>query len=200
MTVTRRTDFRPLLRPDLIYMDLYVILSLITALCFVGFAYLTHQSVTKVSEAVDKVTAQLAKQQTAVAEANTDKLETGTFRLQACERLTLMTERINVSNLLLRLPAPADVSAKEYTARLLLTIREEYEYNVTQQIYVSDALWSVLLQARDNVSQLIVRAAEGADTAAQVANRLRYMAGNQPQDAIALAQAALRREATGVLL
>ena len=62
------------------------------------------------------------------------------------------------------------------------------------------ALWSVLLQARDNVSQLIVRAAEGADTGAQVASRLRLMSANQPTDAIALAQSAIRREAVQLLL
>ncbi len=126
----------------------------------------------------------------------TDTRETSVaaLRLQACERFTLMTERISVPNLLFR-HAPAALGAKEYTATLLLSIREEFEYNVTQQIYVSDSLWNVLLQARDNVSQLIVRAAEDAGSAAQVASRLRLMGANQPQDPIALAQAAIRREA-----
>jgi len=110
-----------------------------------------------------------------------------------------MLERINVPNLLLRLPAATGSSAKEYTTALLLTIREEFEYNVTQQIYVSEALWSVLLQARDNVSQLIVRAAEGAETGEQVAGRLRLMSSRQPEDPIGVAQGAVRTEAARVL-
>lgn len=121
------------------------------------------------------------------------------LRLQACERLTLMLERIAIPNLLLRTPPAPASSPKEYTATLLLAIREEFEYNVTQQIYVSDALWEVVGQARDNVSQLIVRAAEGADSAEQVASRLRLMSSRQPSDAVAVGQAALRREASLVL-
>lgn len=128
-----------------------------------------------------------------------NKENTDALRLQACERLTLMLERISVPNLLLRVgPAPGS-SAKEYTANLLLTIREEFEYNVTQQIYVSDALWSIMVQARDNVSQLILRAAEGADTGDQVASRLRLMSSRQPDDPIGVGQAAIRREASLLL-
>lgn len=125
--------------------------------------------------------------------------EQNALRLQACERLTLMLERINVPNLLLRLPPSAGMTDKEYTATLLLNIRQEFEYNVTQQIYVSDQLWSIMLAARDNVSQLIVRAAEGADSADQVASRLRLMSSRQPDDAIGVGQAAIRREASLVL-
>lgn len=128
-----------------------------------------------------------------------DKENTNGLRLQACERLTLMLERINVPNLLLRLSPSQSGTAKEYTAMLLLNIRQEFEYNVTQQIYVSDQLWNIMLAARDNVSQLIVRAAEGADSAEQVASRLRLMSSRQPDDAIGVGQAAIRREASLVI-
>jgi hypothetical protein len=134
-----------------------------------------------------------------LAAAGDTKENTNALRLQACERLTLMLERINVPNLLLRINPAANTSAQAYTANLLLTIREEFEYNVTQQIYVSDALWSIMVQARDNVSQLIVRAAEGAESGEQVASRLRLMSSRQPEDAIGVGQAAIRREASLVL-
>lgn len=128
-----------------------------------------------------------------------DKENSNALRLQACERLTLMLERINVPNLLLRLPPAAGMTQQEYTAMLLLNIRQEFEYNVTQQIYVSDQLWNIMLAARDNVSQLIVRAAEGADRAEQVVSRLRLMSSRQPDDAIGVGQAAVRREASLVI-
>lgn len=142
-----------------------------------------------------------AERSTAVvaSPAADEKENTNALRLQACERLTLMLERINVPNLLLRLPPASGVSAKSYTATMLLTIREEFEYNVTQQIYVSDALWSIMVQARDNVSQLIVRAAEGAESGEQVVSRLRLMSSRQPDDAIGVGQAAIRREASLML-
>lgn len=125
----------------------------------------------------------------------TEKNEGTGLKLQAYERLSLLMERISVQNLLLRHQA-GEKSANAFTTELLLTIRNEFEFNVTQQVYVSDQLWSIVLQARDNVSQLITRAAEGADSGKQVANRLRHMAQNQPADPIAMAQSAIRQEAS----
>ena len=122
-----------------------------------------------------------------------------TLRLQACERFTLMLERISLPNLLLRMPPAEDSAPREYTAELLLTIRQEVEYNITQQIYVSDSLWRIITQSRDNISMLIARAAEGADSSRQIAERLRRMSAQQPEDPVALAQKAIRREAASVL-
>lgn len=121
------------------------------------------------------------------------------LRLQACERFTLMLERISIPNLLLRMPPDSEITTREYTAQLLLTIRQEVEYNITQQIYVSDSLWSIITQSRDNISLLIARAAEEAETSTQIANRLRTMSSRQPEDPVALAQGAIRREAASVL-
>ena len=160
--------------------------------------YLINQQLGSISGAL---TSLVEKRNLAPAAAPTgdEKNNTNALRLQACERLTLMLERINVPNLLLRMPPADGLTSKEYTATLLLNIRQEFEYNVTQQIYVSDQLWSIMLAARDNVSQLIVRAAEGADSADQVASRLRHMSSRQPNDAVAMGQAAVRREASLVL-
>ena len=126
-------------------------------------------------------------------------LDHGTLRLQACERFTLMLERISVPNLLLRIAPDGGTTAREYTAQLLLTIRQEVEYNITQQIYVSDSLWSIITQSRDNISLLIAHAAEGAESSAQIANRLRNMSSGQAEDPVAVAQGAIRREAASVL-
>lgn len=163
-------------------------------------AWLVSRTLGTVTETLAELRETTRRQAARDNQPEADKDAANALRLQACERFTLMTERIAVPNLLLRIPPASGASAKEYTTTLLLTIREEFEYNVTQQIYVSDALWSVLLQARDNVSQLILRAAEGAESGTQVASRLRLMSANQPADAIALAQSAVRREATQVLL
>ncbi|MTB50603.1 hypothetical protein [Lewinella sp. W8] len=178
-------------------MELTTALLLILALMiFAGvLAYWLKESLDKLDKTLEAV-GEMARP---AAVSGAEKENLSALRLQACERLTLMLERIAVPNLLLRQPPAAGITAKEYTASLLLGIREEFEYNVTQQIYVSDALWSVVNQARDNVSQLIVRAAEGAESAPQIVDRLRLMSSRQPQDAIALAQQAVRQEATRVL-
>ncbi len=171
-------------------MDLLTILGFFLLLSL--FAYLLHllyRLTGKAHAALDQLSA-YAQQKL----AGQDNNGRHALQLQAYERLSLLLERIAVQNMLLRRPA-GELSAQQYTASLLLTIREEFEHNVTQQVYVSDALWQIILQARDNVSQLIVRAAEGADSGKQVANRLLLMSQNQPADPIALAQRAIRQEA-----
>ncbi len=180
-------------------MELTTILVLLLGFALIsGILYsVINKTLSQLNETIIALV-QRAEAPQAIVESD-GKENSNALRLQACERLTLMLERINVPNLLLRLSPGTSVSAKEYTATLLLTIREEFEYNVTQQIYVSDALWSIMIQARDNVSQLIVRAAEGADTGEQVASRLRLMSSRQPDDAIGVGQAAVRREASLVL-
>lgn len=180
-------------------MDLITILVLLVGFALIsGILYsVVNNTLNRLNETIIALV-QRAEAPQQVVETD-GKENSNALRLQACERLTLMLERINVPNLLLRLSPSTSVSAKEYTATLLMTIRDEFEYNVTQQIYVSDALWSIMIQARDNVSQLIVRAAEGADTGEQVASRLRLMSSRQPDDAIGVGQAAVRREASLVL-
>ncbi|MBB4078966.1 hypothetical protein GGR28_001583 [Lewinella aquimaris] len=129
----------------------------------------------------------------------TNQIDFEGLRLQACERFTLMLERISIPNLLLRIQPDPTTPPREYTAELLLAIRQEVEYNITQQIYVSDSLWSIITQSRDNISLLIARAAEGAETSSQIVGRLRTMSSRQPEDPVALAQGAIRREASSVL-
>src|ERR1700741_2896889 len=56
-------------------------------------------------------------------------------RLQAYERMTLFLERTAPQNLLVRINAPG-LSAREFHRLLLDEIRNEYNHNVSQQIYI----------------------------------------------------------------
>jgi len=76
------------------------------------------------------------------------------LRLQAYERLTLFAERISPGALLLRVHK-GNMSARMFHAELVTTIREEYEHNVTQQVYVSDKAWSKVRQAKEETIRLI---------------------------------------------
>ena len=126
-----------------------ILLILLLVIAVVGiFAYIVNGALAQLNNTVTMLAQRLNEPVvSAGSEASEEKSQKEALRLQACERLTLMLERINVPNLLLRLPPAPAASAKEYTASLLLNIRQEFEYNVTQQIYVSDALWSIMLQA-----------------------------------------------------
>ena len=66
--------------------------------------------------------------------------ETLKLRLQAYERLTLLAERISLQNLLSRVPN-AGLSSRQMQNSLVDAIKHEYDYNVSQQVYVSPELW-----------------------------------------------------------
>jgi|SRR6476469_4972016 hypothetical protein len=66
--------------------------------------------------------------------------ETIKLRLQAYERLTLLTERISLQNLMSRLPN-SDMSSRQMKSSLVEAIKTEYEYNLSQQVYVTPEAW-----------------------------------------------------------
>jgi hypothetical protein len=71
-------------------------------------------------------------------------------RLQAYERMTLFLERISPQNLLVRLNAP-DMTAREFHQLLLNEIRNEYNHNVAQQIYISEGVWEMIKNAKEDI-------------------------------------------------
>jgi hypothetical protein len=96
-----------------------------------------------------------AKNRQTIMELRTKgKFDTLPTRLQAYERLLLFMERSEPSNLILRLHRPG-MSAALLQAEMLRSIREEYEHNLTQQLYVSPVAWKRVLEGKDAVLQLI---------------------------------------------
>ncbi|NOX85395.1 MAG: hypothetical protein GXO86_05450 [Chlorobi bacterium] len=85
-----------------------------------------------------------------------------TLSLQAYERLALFLERINPPNLISRMSKPGQKVA-QMQAVLLNTIREEYEHNMSQQLYVSNLAWDHLIRARNEVEMLINKVASDLD-------------------------------------
>jgi hypothetical protein len=81
------------------------------------------------------------------------------LRLQAYERLSLFCERVNLPSLMLRVRQDG-MSAGQFKALLMLNIQQEYEYNITQQVYVSDQLWEIVKIARDDSVSTISLASE----------------------------------------
>jgi hypothetical protein len=80
-------------------------------------------------------------------------------RLQAYERLALLLERISPQSLLMRI-SPNDITAFEYHQQLLSHIRQEFEHNFSQQIYISTILWETIRGARENLIGIINKSAE----------------------------------------
>lgn len=80
------------------------------------------------------------------------------IRLQAYERMTLFLERITPANLLIRLGSP-DIQAIDYQRVLLQEIREEFNHNLAQQVYISHETWEKIRTAMNDVVALINTAA-----------------------------------------
>ena len=75
-------------------------------------------------------------------------------RLTAYERFALFLERINPESMILRVQQPGMTVADLHLA-LLVNIREEFEHNVSQQIYVSPELWSFIKNSKESLIQFI---------------------------------------------
>lgn len=75
-------------------------------------------------------------------------------RLQAYERLTLLMERINPSQLMVRV-SPLSQDKEEYRNFVIAQIEQEFEHNLAQQIYVTEKCWFIIVTAKNATIQLI---------------------------------------------
>ncbi|MFM2370243.1 MAG: hypothetical protein RL619_2569 [Bacteroidota bacterium] len=79
------------------------------------------------------------------------------LRLQAFERMTLYMERINPTKLLIRI-APVSQDKNDYENLIITQIEQEFEHNLTQQIYMSDECWTIIVTAKNATIQMIRKA------------------------------------------
>lgn len=81
------------------------------------------------------------------------------LRLQAYERLTLLMERINPSQLMVRIN-PVSNDKNDYENYVIAQIEQEFEHNIAQQIYVSDKCWTIIITAKNATVQMVRTAAK----------------------------------------
>lgn len=123
------------------------------------------------------------------------------LKLQAYERLSLLCERSSIPNLILRLKQKESTVASLRMA-MLIALQQEFEHNVTQQIYVSDQLWEILKLARNETVNIIEAVAEPLDAQApaeELAQRLLAFNQQNEQQPMNTALQAIKREA-GLML
>jgi predicted AlkP superfamily phosphohydrolase/phosphomutase len=83
-----------------------------------------------------------------------DRKQSLPLRLQAYERLALFAERIQPGALVLRVHK-SNMTSRMLHSALVATIREEFEHNVTQQIFVGDKVWAKVRQAKEETIRLV---------------------------------------------
>jgi hypothetical protein len=84
-------------------------------------------------------------------------------RLQAYERLMLLCDRVAIQNVLLRIRSQG-MTVGELRGALMLSIRQEFDHNTSQQLYVSETLWKIIALAKDETLSYISQASEGLDS------------------------------------
>lgn len=80
------------------------------------------------------------------------------LKLLAYERIVLLIERLKPDSLIPRTLNPS-LSGKEYQLLLLNEVRKEYEYNLSQQLYLSEEVWKMTTGYKDSIVTLINHAA-----------------------------------------
>lgn len=76
------------------------------------------------------------------------------LRLQAYERLVLFIERINPRQMIPRLYDPA-MTVQDLQQAIVITIRAEFEHNLSQQIYVSKNVWETVKNVKEQEINMV---------------------------------------------
>ena len=75
-------------------------------------------------------------------------------RVEAYQRAVLLMERISPNSLVMRIHNPG-LPAKMMQAELLKAIREEYDHNVAQQIFISPKAWEMVRNSKEETIKII---------------------------------------------
>ncbi len=128
----------------------------------------------------------------AMKDRSENRSEVLPLKLQAYERLALLCERIKIPSLVMRLQQTS-VSAHDLQAAMLITIQQEFEHNIAQQIYVSQELWKIIDLAKNQTISFITSTRESMPDSASSADFVQALFANldkipnQPSDTALMA-------------
>ncbi len=117
-------------------------------------------------------------------------------QIQAYERLVLLLERMQAANLVLRSGSAANV--QQMQAMLVQNIRDEFDHNLSQQLYVSFQAWEMVCVAKEDTLKLISTAASQLPENAQIADlagAILSLSLNPEKTAVQMATDFLKKEA-----
>lgn len=83
------------------------------------------------------------------------------IRMRAYERLSLLLERTTPEHMFFELRTKHPEAMAQWTVlqmqqHLLQTIRIEFEHNLSQQVYVSEEVWALIMNARDQMAAFVI--------------------------------------------
>lgn len=118
------------------------------------------------------------------------------LRLQAYERMSIFTERISLPKLILRIRTEG-MTAQDLQAALMITVEQEFDHNVSQQIYMSGELWLLLEMTKNEAIGLLAQAGKDLPdnaTGQDFSNAVFRQLDEQGQVALRQCQIGLRKE------
>jgi hypothetical protein len=86
-------------------------------------------------------------------------------RLQAHERLLLLLERTDPVQVVNRV-IKQGMTAKRMQLAIITEIKQEYDHNITQQLYVSGKCWEEVMKAKEDALKLVTVVAAAVDKTA----------------------------------
>ena len=104
------------------------------------------------------------------------------LKLQAYERTTMLLERISIPNLIIRLRTK-NMTAEEMTNSMILAVQQEFDHNLTQQVYITDELWDMITIAKNEVLNDITEISNDLDkqsNASVLVQKLTHTTINSP--------------------
>ncbi|MBR1774499.1 MAG: hypothetical protein IJ759_03140 [Bacteroidales bacterium] len=127
---------------------LLIAIVFVVALIIFGY-YMLHQTKEFVTNEQKKTILEIQK----ISEAETKRVVTP-IQLQAYERLVLFLERMKPDNLVLRCYQP-DMNTRLLRDVMIQNIRDEYEHNLSQQLYVSSQAWVYIKNAKEEIINVL---------------------------------------------
>ena len=123
------------------------------------------------------------------------KKESLPIRLQAYERLSLLLERITLVSLARRVPANIN-STELYKHVLIKQVNDEYDHNVSQQIYVTPTLWKLINTAKNATIVIINQTHSNLEEGASINDFMNLLisADSNEDNPIKLAMGFLKEE------
>ncbi len=118
------------------------------------------------------------------------------IRLQAFERVCLFLERISPNNLIMRVNDD-EYKAGQLQQLLLHAIREEYNHNLSQQVYMSEETWELVKNAMEEIVMIINEAGGAVDPEAksiELAKKIFEVTMTREKQAVDYALQALKGE------
>jgi hypothetical protein len=80
------------------------------------------------------------------------------LQVEAYQRMVLFLERIAPNNMIMRLNNPG-LPARAFQQKLIDSVRQEYEHNLAQQIFISPEAWDRVQSSKEEILKIINMAA-----------------------------------------